>query len=202
MPGAPAPNGVEEPTTFLCCQGFVSQDEQRYFECGSEFLELSVTGKRGVRLDRMGKAKDATQGVWRRCFIERAQFGVELFGQSRVYSYTVDNWALGCTLAEMVLGKPLFPGDTEQEVLDRIFRYYHSVPYEVEMQLVQHGLTVTCQRAGSVRKVRTNKLPSLSYHADLHMLRCPVRSIIVKMLQLAPEERNSCLQLLVELNFT
>ena len=32
-----------------------------------------------------------------------------------------DVWALGCVLAEMILGRPLFPGDTLRDMLNKIF---------------------------------------------------------------------------------
>jgi cyclin-dependent kinase 12/13 len=42
------------------------------------------------------------------------------FGDTR-YSYSVDIWGLGCILAEMVTGDPLFKGKTEIEVFCKIF---------------------------------------------------------------------------------
>lgn len=42
-----------------------------------------------------------------------------LLGAKR-YSYEVDMWSVGCVLAELKLGKPLFPGKTDVEQLDLI----------------------------------------------------------------------------------
>ncbi|MES1920676.1 hypothetical protein MHBO_002323 [Bonamia ostreae] len=42
-----------------------------------------------------------------------------LFGES-CYDGAVDIWSAGCVLAEMYLRKPLFPGNTEAEQIDRI----------------------------------------------------------------------------------
>lgn len=44
-----------------------------------------------------------------------------LMGTSH-YGPAVDIWAAGCVMGEMVLGKPLFVGDTEMEQLTEIFR--------------------------------------------------------------------------------
>jgi cyclin-dependent kinase len=42
---------------------------------------------------------------------------------SRKYSTPVDIWSIGCILAEMVNGVPLFTGTSEESQLDTIFRY-------------------------------------------------------------------------------
>lgn len=39
------------------------------------------------------------------------------------YACPVDMWSVGCIFAEMVTGRPLFPGDSEIDQLFRIFRY-------------------------------------------------------------------------------
>jgi len=41
---------------------------------------------------------------------------------SRKYSTPVDIWSVGCIFAEMVNGRPLFPGNTDQDQLQRIFK--------------------------------------------------------------------------------
>ncbi|KAK9709054.1 Cyclin-dependent kinase catalytic subunit [Basidiobolus ranarum] len=46
----------------------------------------------------------------------------EILLGSRQYSTGVDMWSVGCIFAEMALGKPLFPGDSEIDELFHIFR--------------------------------------------------------------------------------
>merc|ERR1719197_2023245 len=41
---------------------------------------------------------------------------------SRKYSTPVDIWSVGCIFAEMVNGRPLFPGNTDSEQLQKIFK--------------------------------------------------------------------------------
>jgi len=41
---------------------------------------------------------------------------------SRKYSTPVDIWSVGCIFAEMVVGRPLFPGNTDADQLQRIFK--------------------------------------------------------------------------------
>ena len=44
-----------------------------------------------------------------------------LFGSN--YTFSVDMWAAGCILAELVSGKPLFPGNSTMDQLERIISY-------------------------------------------------------------------------------
>ena len=46
----------------------------------------------------------------------------ELLLGSQYYSMAVDVWSIGCIFAEIVLKKPVFPGDSEIDQLFRIFR--------------------------------------------------------------------------------
>ena len=46
----------------------------------------------------------------------------ELLLGEKKYSYAVDNWSLGCIFAELLQGKPLFPGRTEIDQIDKHFR--------------------------------------------------------------------------------
>src|SRR3984885_896148 len=41
---------------------------------------------------------------------------------SRTYNTSIDIWAAGCIMAEMYTGRPLFPGTTNEDQLQRIFR--------------------------------------------------------------------------------
>ncbi|CAD7928419.1 unnamed protein product [Amoebophrya sp. A120] len=48
--------------------------------------------------------------------------GPDVLLGSRKYSTPVDLWSCGCIFAEMISGKPLFPGNTDTDQLQRIFR--------------------------------------------------------------------------------
>lgn len=41
---------------------------------------------------------------------------------SRQYSTSIDIWSAGCILAEMATGRPLFPGSSTKDQLQKIFR--------------------------------------------------------------------------------
>lgn len=152
----------------------------------------------------------------------------ELLGNARTYTCNVDQWALGCALAEMVTGNPLFNGDTEQAMLDKIFQYYYNIPADVVTHLLRHGLKINHPRyfpngmpktmlpglvvaedpvpavgettAAATTTTTTTSCTSKSIHAILCMLRLPVRSIIFKLLSLVPSEREPCFDLLIEIN--
>lgn len=42
---------------------------------------------------------------------------------SRMYSTSIDIWSAGCIMAEMYTGRPLFPGTTNEDQLQKIFRF-------------------------------------------------------------------------------
>ena len=46
----------------------------------------------------------------------------EILLGSKQYSTPVDQWSIGCIFAEMVLKRPLYPGDSEIDELFKIFR--------------------------------------------------------------------------------
>jgi serine/threonine protein kinase len=46
----------------------------------------------------------------------------EIIYGSRSYDMKVDIWSLGCTIAEIILKEPLFPGTTDINQLEIIFR--------------------------------------------------------------------------------
>jgi cyclin-dependent kinase len=42
---------------------------------------------------------------------------------SRQYSTSIDLWSIGCIFGEMITGRPLFPGSTVKDQLQKIFKY-------------------------------------------------------------------------------
>ncbi len=48
----------------------------------------------------------------------------ELLVGSRVYDKSVDIWALGCMIPELISGKPLFPGNTNLEALAFVIKTF------------------------------------------------------------------------------
>ena len=108
----------------------------------------------------------------------------EVLGNGNKYDFASDIWALGCTFAEFVCGTPLFPGETEQEVLDIIVSYYTSVPPVVQRGLIERGLLVN---RPAVRN---------TFHAKLALLSVELKSIMEHMFHLEEAERETGSELL------
>ena len=54
----------------------------------------------------------------------------ELLLGAKKYDSAVDMWSVGCILAELLLGRPLMPGKSEPDQLDKIFRLF-GLPDEI-----------------------------------------------------------------------
>ena len=55
-------------------------------------------------------------------FFENLDRPTELLLGKREYSTPLDLWAVGCIFAEMLTGKPLFPGEGEVDQINKIFK--------------------------------------------------------------------------------
>eukprot|EP00826_Nyctotherus_ovalis_P034523 TRINITY_DN2885_c0_g2_i1.p1 TRINITY_DN2885_c0_g2~~TRINITY_DN2885_c0_g2_i1.p1 ORF type:complete len:638 (-),score=121.43 TRINITY_DN2885_c0_g2_i1:1085-2998(-) len=81
------------------------------------------------------------------CDVKLSDFGTSCFSNEQVFTYlqsrfyrapevilgvaytpAIDMWSLGCTLAELFMGYPLFPGKTESEQLELIIRVFGYPP--------------------------------------------------------------------------
>lgn len=110
---------------------------------------------------------------------------------SRTYSTSIDIWSCGCILAEMITGKPLFPGGNDEEQLKLIFETMGTPNESIWPSVV------------SLPKYSSNfpkRLPKdlkliLQAHCDF-----PVEDIVVNLLhgllQLNPDMRLSAKQAL------
>ncbi|KAF9929755.1 Cyclin-dependent kinase 2 [Mortierella alpina] len=85
---------------------------------------LLIDESRKLKLADFGLAR--AFGIPLRCYTHEVVTlwyrAPEILMGSRHYSTAVDMWSIGCIFAEMVLKKPLFPGDSEIDELFRIFR--------------------------------------------------------------------------------
>lgn len=111
-----------------------------------------------------------------------------LFG-SNTYDFSVDMWAAGCILAELVSGRPLFPGSSTMDQLERIVAYT-GPPGEREIESMGSSFTRTM-------------LSNLSYSRPKFMLEeklpdAPPDAIdlISKLISLNPNDRPTAAQCL------
>ncbi|KAK9450463.1 kinase-like domain-containing protein [Limtongia smithiae] len=100
---------------------------------------------------------------------------------SRTYSTSIDMWSAGCIMAEMYTGRPLFPGTTNEDQLQRIFKLMgtpneHTWPSISQLPNYRTNFTV---------------YPPQSMHAILPQIDLVGLELLCRMLQLRPESRIS-----------
>ena len=121
-----------------------------------------------------------------------------LFGNIH-YGTKVDIWSLGCILAEMLLGTPIFPG---QDVADQLLCIVSIVGSPTESDAVALAPHLTHPE----RLVSTNPIMPVKFEEMLvgtkSSLRKPLADLLSKMLVLNPEKRWSSSQLLRHMIFS
>ena len=75
-----------------------------------------------LKLGDFGLAKETSKGVGNMTDYVATRWyrAPELVLRSRAYNQSVDVFALACIMAELYLGRPLFPGNSELDQLTRI----------------------------------------------------------------------------------
>lgn len=100
---------------------------------------------------------------------------------SRTYNTSIDIWSAGCIMAEMYTGRPLFPGTTNEDQLQKIFRLM-GTPSERTWP----GISQLPEYKGNFPSYATQQLHILLPQVDSLGL-----DLIGKLLQLRPENRIS-----------
>ncbi|KAK0133812.1 Homeodomain-interacting protein kinase 2 [Merluccius polli] len=84
------------------------------------------------------------QTLWYRC--PEIMLGLPFTG-------LIDMWSLGCVVAELLIGFPIYPGDTEYDM----WRYIRKTLGELPDALLDHGIrTHLCFTKGSVWRLKVN----------------------------------------------
>ena len=105
---------------------------------------------------------------------------------SRTYNTSIDIWSAGCIMAEMYTGRPLFPGTTNEDQLQKIFRLM-GTPSERTWP----GISQLPEYKGNFPSYATQSLHILLPQVDNLGL-----DLISKLLQLRPENRISATEAL------
>lgn len=105
--------------------------------CGTEFCHAHGVLHRDLKpqnllIDSCGRLKIADFGLARAFSVPIPKYthevvtvwyrAPEILLGSPVYSVPVDMWSIGCIIAEMACGSPLFPGDCEIDTIFKIFQ--------------------------------------------------------------------------------
>jgi len=105
---------------------------------------------------------------------------------SRTYNTSIDIWSAGCIMAEMYTGRPLFPGTTNEDQLQKIFRIM-GTPSERSWP----GISQFPEYKSNFHVYATQDLRMFLPQIDQVGL-----DLISRMLQLRPEMRISALEAL------
>ena len=100
---------------------------------------------------------------------------------SRTYNTSIDIWSAGCIMAEMYTGRPLFPGTTNEDQLQKIFRLM-GTPSERTWP----GISQLPEYKANFPSYATQQLHILLPQIDQLGL-----DLLGKLLQLRPENRIS-----------
>lgn len=112
----------------------------------------------------------------------------EILLGTKKYSTGVDIWSVGCILAEMVTGRPLFCGESEIEQLLSIFRVLGTPTADTWPQVIE------LKDWHAYPQWRSQELENAV--RGLHSLGPHGLELVKKMLQLAPDKRISAIDAL------
>lgn len=116
----------------------------------------------------------------------------EILLGSKFYSTSVDVWSIGCIFAEMVIGKVVFPGDSEIDQLFRIFRVL-GTPTEATWP----GVTQLPDYKNTFPKWTMKRLEEM-----VPNLEPEGKDLLLKLLQYSPNQRISAKSALTHPYFT
>jgi len=105
---------------------------------------------------------------------------------SRTYNTSIDIWSAGCIMAEMYTGRPLFPGTTNEDQLQKIFRLM-GTPSERSWP----GISQLPEYKPNFQVFATQDLRLILPQIDPHGI-----NLLSSMLQLRPEMRISAVDAL------
>ncbi|KAG1668751.1 hypothetical protein FOA52_014297 [Chlamydomonas sp. UWO 241] len=90
----------------------------------------------------------------------------EILLGSTKYTYGVDMWAAGCILAELLLGKPMFPGSSTMNQLDRIMEFTGR-PSQSDTEAIDSPFAATMMESCTVSHAKhlTDMFPRASVDA-------------------------------------
>lgn len=100
---------------------------------------------------------------------------------SRTYNTSIDIWSAGCIMAEMYTGRPLFPGTTNEDQLQKIFRLMGT-----PMERSWPGISQLPEYKANFPSYSTQNLRAFMPQLDDQAL-----NLLTQMLQLRPEMRIS-----------
>ena len=80
----------------------------------------------------------------------------EILLGSKVYTKAIDMWAVGCLLGEMLSGRPLFPGTSTLNQIERILEFT-GIPEDEDIEAIDSPLAPDILSTLEVNKISNNK---------------------------------------------
>ncbi|GCB82677.1 hypothetical protein scyTo_0022052, partial [Scyliorhinus torazame] len=118
----------------------------------------------------------------------------ELLVGDTKYGKSVDVWAIGCLVTEMLTGEPLFPGDSDIDQLYHITRCFGNLTPR-HQELFYKNPLFTGLHLPVIKEIELlqNRYPQIPFL---------VVDLVKKCLQIDPDKRTSCAELLEHNYFT
>jgi dual specificity tyrosine-phosphorylation-regulated kinase 2/3/4 len=93
------------------------------------------------------------------------------------YGPPMDVWSFALIIIEIIIGKPLFPGDNEREVLEMLMEVLGPVPQAMRQTgsrkkdfFNAEGKFIRGQRKGEIRRIGSSSLESVTHINDLLLI--------------------------------
>ncbi|KAF0384368.1 Pkinase-domain-containing protein [Gigaspora margarita] len=83
---------------------------------------LLIDNKGILKIADFGLSRPLQEKTLTGCVVTRWYRAPELLLKSKRYDTAIDMWAIGCVFGEMLKGKPILPGRSDQDQLDQIYR--------------------------------------------------------------------------------
>jgi len=137
-----------------------------------------------LKLCDFGSAKQLVRGEPNISYIcSRYYRAPELIFGATAYTTAIDVWSVGCVMAELLLGQPLFPGESGVDQLVEIIKVL-GTPTREEIQAMNPNYTEF-------------KFPQIKAHpwSKVFSKRMPADAVdlVAKLLQYSPEKRTSAI---------
>jgi len=108
---------------------YLKQLEIIHCDLKPENILLKEENKSGIKIIDFGSSTFVDEKVY--TYIQSRFYRAPEIMLGIPYSPAIDMWSLGCIMAELYIGYPLFPGESENDQMSRIMEMRDVPPPEV-----------------------------------------------------------------------
>ena len=106
------------------------------------------------------------------------------------YTKGVDLWSLGCILGEMLIGKPLFPGSSTIDQIEKIFSRLEQGSFKKFRKVCTDYVVSLVEKAGTTAGPKGEKRETI-FESDLIESDEDAVDLVKQLLKVIPEERTT-----------